>query len=44
MMYEMLRLAGVRAQLMVSDGGVHNTQSLFPADQQIREIYEFLGW
>ncbi|MBR4751579.1 MAG: alpha/beta hydrolase [Thermoguttaceae bacterium] len=44
MMYETLRLAGVRTQLMVSDGGVHNPSTLFSADQQIREIFEFLQW
>ncbi|MBP5621200.1 MAG: alpha/beta hydrolase [Thermoguttaceae bacterium] len=44
MMYEALRIAGVRTQLLVSDGGVHSPQTLFSPDQQIREIFEFLQW
>ncbi|MBQ9874166.1 MAG: alpha/beta hydrolase [Thermoguttaceae bacterium] len=44
MMYETLRIAGVRTQLMVSDGGVHDIHTLFSGDHMKREILEFLGW
>lgn len=44
LMYERLRLAGVRTQLIVSDGGVHDITSLFSAAMMEREIFEFLGW
>lgn len=42
--YESLLLAGVRTQFCVSDGGVHDVSSLFSADYQKREIFEFIQW
>ena len=44
MMYETLRINGVRAQAMVSDGGVHDWTRLFSRDHMAREIFEFLEW
>lgn len=44
LMYERFRIEGVRTQLVVSDGGVHDITTLFSADLMKREIYEFLQW
>ncbi|MDO5309220.1 MAG: alpha/beta hydrolase [Planctomycetia bacterium] len=44
LMYEKLKLAGVRVQLLISDGGVHDPNSLGSHNMQVREIYEFLRW
>ena len=42
--FEELRVAGVRSQIMYSDGGVHDLGSLFPRELMAREIFEFLRW
>ena len=44
LMYERLRIEGVRSQFDVSDGGIHDITTLFSADHMSREIFEFLRW
>ena len=44
LMYEKIKIAGVRSQLIISDGGVHDPWSLGSKNALSREIYEFLGW
>ena len=44
LMYEQLLINGVRAQLHVSDGGVHGPSSLGSDNFLAREIFEFLQW
>lgn len=44
LMYEKIKIAGVRSQLIISDGGVHEPWSLGSRNALSREIYEFLGW
>lgn len=44
LMYERLKIDGVRSQFIVSDGGVHDPSSLGSKIFMSREIYEFLGW
>ena len=44
LMYEKLMIFGVRSQLYVSDGGVHDTNTVGSKNLRAREIFEFLGW
>ena len=44
LMYEALKIAGVRTQMIVADGGVHDPSSLGSRIFLSREIFEFLGW
>ena len=44
LMYEKLMIFGVRCQLYVSDGGVHDTNTVGSKNLRAREIFEFLGW
>ena len=44
LMFEALRVAGVRSQLIVGDGGVHDPRTVTSINMAIREIFEFLRW
>ena len=44
LMYETLKVAKVRSQFIVSDGGVHDPWSLGSKIFLTREIYEFIKW